>query len=183
MNTLKTLLLIILTINWTSYIQQSNQKVEVINIDNTIKTDLFYLVEEPYNIMIDIETTEKNTTYLVVSMELNNGSHFVSPNAKRHFKGKFYMDLGSYADIDFEGDIIETPLSVEEVDAHPFVNGTINWVRENTTYKQALNIKSKDDFEVFGRIRFTIEPQCTLEEIPFAITYKEGVYKITSPKC
>ncbi len=183
MNTFKTLFLIIVSISLTSYSQQSNQIAEAFNLENAIMVDAPKLIDEPYNIMFNIETTENNTHYLVISMELNNNSYFVSPNAKRAFKGKFYMDLGSYKDLDFDGTIIENPLSVEEVDMHPFVNGTVNWVRENTTYKQALKVKSTDNFEVFGRIQFTIEPRCTLEDIPFAITCKDGVLKISSPKC
>lgn len=182
MNTFKTLFLILVSISLTSYSQQSNEIVATLNIENSLKADFPRPNEAPYNIMFNIETTDNNS-FLVISMELNNDSFFVSPNAKRDFKGKFYMDLGSYTDIDFDGAIIETPLSVEEVDSHPFVNGTVNWVRENTTYKQALKFKSKGDFEVFGRVRFTIEPRCTLEEIPFGITSKNGVLKITSPKC
>ncbi len=42
---------------------------------------------------------------------------------------------------------------------------------------------SEDNFEVFGRIQFTIEPRCSLEEIPFALSYQNGVIKIYSPKC
>lgn len=183
MKTFKILFLIFVSISWTSYSQQTNQIVAALNIENSISTDEFKAIDEPYNIAIDIETTENNNSYLVISMELNNDSYYVSPNAKRDFKGKFYMDLGSYTNVDFEGKIIETPLSVEEIDLHPFVNGTVNWVRENTTYKQALNLKSKDDFEVYGRIRFTIEPRCTLEEITFGIVRQEGKMKITYPKC
>lgn len=179
MNTFKTLFLILVSISWTSNSQQTNEIAATLNIENSIKTDFPIPNETPYNIMFDIETTKNNNSFLVISIELNNESYFVSPNAKRDFKGKFYMDLGSYTDVDFEGNIIETPLSVEEIDS----NRTVNLVRENTTYKQALKLKTKDDFEVFGRIRFTIEPRCTLEEIPFGIIRKDGVLKITSPKC
>ncbi|GGK50315.1 MULTISPECIES: hypothetical protein [Flavobacteriaceae] len=87
------------------------------------------------------------------------------------------MDLGSYKDLNFNGTIIKTPLSVVEKASQ------VNWVRENTTYKRPLKVKSKYDFEAFGRIRFTIEPRCTLEEIPLGIICKDGILKITSPKC
>jgi len=139
---------------------------------------------EPYEIDIQINEVGKNEYQLVIKMELQNGAHFVSPNAKRDFTGKFFMDLGSYEHLAFDGILLETPRSVEEIDPHPFVGGPVNWVRENTTYTQTLKLLSKDDFEVFGRIRFTIEPRCTLEEIPFAISYKNGVAKIiNNPKC
>jgi len=183
MNKFKSLFLILLSINFTSYSQQSNQIAKVIEIENPRMVNFPKPMDVPYNINIEIETTENNTSYLVISLKLYNGSYFVSPNSKREFKGKFYMDLGSYTDLDFEGDILETPRSIEELDLHPFVNGTVNWVRVNTTYKQALHIKAKDNFEVFGKIQFTIEPRCTLEEIPFAISYQDGILKIIYPKC
>ncbi|NOR28462.1 MAG: hypothetical protein GQ540_08040 [Lutibacter sp.] len=185
MNTFKALFLLLISSSCHVYSQQSNQIAETLKVDKSIMVNFPKPMEIlPYDIKIEIETTENSTNYLVISLELKNGSYFISPNSKRAFKGKFYMDLGSYEDIDFEGKLLETPLSVEEVDLHPFVNGTVNWVRVNTTYKQALRIKSKDDFEVFGRIQFTIEPRCTLEEIPFAISVQNGVMKIIeNPKC
>lgn len=48
---------------------------------------------------------------------------------------------------------------------------------------QTINIKSKEDFEVFRRIKFIIEPNCTLEETTFGIISKNGKLKIISPKC
>jgi hypothetical protein len=142
------------------------------------------ILSEPYKIDIQIKEAGKNEYRLVIKMELQNGAHFVSPNAKRDFTGKFFMDLGSYEHLAFDGTLVETPRSVEEIDPHPFVGGPVNWVRENTTYTQSLKLLSNNDFEVFGRIRFTIEPRCTLEEISFAISYKNGVAKIiNNPKC
>ena len=138
---------------------------------------------ELYTLQFKIDTTENNTPNLVVDIKLHNNSYFVSPNANGDFKGKFYMDLGSYTHLNFKGDMIETPRSVEEIDFHPFVNGAVNWVRVNTTYKQPLNMKLKEDFVVFGRVRFTIEPRCTLEEIPFGISYKNGVLTLIESKC
>ena len=138
--------------------------------------------DKDYTLHFEIEKI-KNKPVLTISINLHNESYFVSPHAKRDFKGKFYMDLGSYKHLDFEGDIMETPRSVVEFDSHPFVNGVVNWVRVNTTYKQVLQVKSQEDFVVFGRVRFTIEPRCTLEEIPFGISYKNGVMTLIDPKC
>ncbi len=119
----------------------------------------------------------------MVAIELRNGSHYIYLNTKRDFKGKFYMDLGSYTHLDFDGAIIESSLSIEEYGPHSFTNGLVNWVSVNTTYKQSLHLKTKESFIVYGRLRFTIEPRCTLEEIPFAISYQDGVMKFINPKC
>ncbi len=138
---------------------------------------------KPYELKFKVNTLNDDTFELEIMVELNNGAHFVSPFAQQDFKGKFYMDLGSYTHLEFEGDLIETPRSVEEFDDHPYVNGLVNWVRVNTTYRQALKIKLDEDFEVFGRVKFTIEPRCTLEQIPFGISYENGVMKLIDPKC
>jgi len=157
---------------------QKNERIE-----KTEPRNGFTINDEDYTLYFDLENADSQHPILIISIDLHNNSHYISPNAKRKFKGKFYMDLGSYTNLGFKGSMTETPLSVEEFDSHPFVNGTVNWVIENTTYKQVLEIKSINDFEVFGRVQFTIEPRCTLEEIPFAISYQNGVIKFIEPKC
>ncbi|WP_250436046.1 hypothetical protein [Hanstruepera flava] len=106
---------------------------------------------------------------LIIDMRLKTGGHFVSPNAKRDFKGKFTVVIDKNSDFNLVGNLIESPLSVEEIDLHPFINGTVNWVRENTTYTQQIRLNNSDAFEVMGYIQFTIEPACTLEKVPFVI--------------
>ena len=186
MNKLILLLLAFISIACVTDNQQSITNKDISKFEQPktiILSEVINIDDELYNLQIKIGRTESSTYNLMVSMELKNDSYFVSPNSKRDFKGKFFIDLGSYSHLEFKGDIIETPRSVEEFDPHPFVNGYVNWVRINTTYKQSLQIKSLDDFKVFGRIRFTIEPRCSLEEIPFAISYENGIMKLYSPKC
>ena len=163
--------------------QQQSKSTQAISILKPEPKNGFTVNDQDYTLYFDIETAKDQKPTLVITVELHDGSYYISPYAKKDFKGKFYMDLGSYADLDFDGDIIETPRSFEVFDYHPFVDGNVNWVRVNTTYTQPLKILSEDDFEVFGRVRFTIEPRCTLEEIPFAISIEDGVMKVASPKC
>ncbi len=167
----------------TAYSAQTGISREIVKIDNSEIIKGFTIKDKDYTLRFDIEKTKDQQPILVIAFELHNGAHYISPNAQRDFTGKFYMDLGSYTHLDFEGDIIETPRSIEEFDPHPFAGGLVNWVRVNTTYKQPLLVKSQDDYKVFGRLRFTIEPRCTLEEIPFAIFYQNGVMELISPKC
>ena len=186
MNKLITLLLLVLSFNYANDKHQTNTSKDIVKIEEPktiITSEVLNITDELYNLQIKIEATENNKHNLVVAIELHNDSYFISPNATRDFKGKFNIDLGSYDKLDFNGNLIETPRSVEEFDKHPFTNGLVNWVRVNTIYKQSLNVMSEDNFEVFGRIQFTIEPRCSLEEIPFALSYQNGVIKIYSPKC
>jgi hypothetical protein len=183
MNKLTTLIVLLLGISFSTSQQQPTTTQESFKIDKPKVIKGFTINDDDYTVHFNLENTDTKKPVLVIAIELHNGSQYISPFAKRAFKGKFYMDFGSYKDVTFNGNIIETPRSVEEIDAHPFVNGSVNWVRVNTTYKQSLKILSQEDFEVFGRVRFTIEPRCTLEEIPFAISFKNGVMKIFSPEC
>ncbi len=183
MNNFILVLLFLFGFNYVNNHQTKATNKNSVKIEEPKANEVINITDELYNLQIRIETTQNNKHNLVITMELHNGSHFISPNAKRDFKGKFNVDLGSYDDLTFNGNIIEIPRSVEEFDEHPFTNGLVNWVHVKTTYKQPLYIKSEDNFEVFGRVRFTIEPRCTLEEIPFAISYKNGVMKIIPPKC
>ncbi len=175
--------LVVLLLSITTSQQQTETIQEIIKIEKPVSFKEFTINHEDYTLHFNLEKINDQKHNLVITMELHNDSHFISPNAKRDFKGKFYMDLGSYTHLGFKGDIIESPLSQEEFDSHPFVNGTVNWVRVNTIYKQPLQLKTKEDFEVFGRLQFTIEPRCTFEEIPFAISYQNGVMKFIDPKC
>ncbi|MEM7185229.1 MAG: hypothetical protein AAF466_01115 [Bacteroidota bacterium] len=130
--------------------------------------------EQPYSVKFDMAQVGVDKYDFIVRMELQEGAHFVSPNAKRDFKGKFTMLFDENEQLEKVSDILEIPRSVEEVDPHPFVNGTVNWVRENTRYEQRLLRTSNDDFHVKGIIQFTIEPRCTLEKVPFIIKYENG---------
>lgn len=178
-----TLAVLLLCISFSKSQQQPETTQETVKNEKPEIMNGFTINDKDYTLHFKIENTDNQKPSLMIAIELHNDSHYISPNAKRDFKGKFYMDLGSYTHLDFKGDIIETPLSIEEYDSHPFTNGLVNWVRINTTYKQPLEIKSEEDFVVFGRLRFTIEPRCTLEEIPFAISYQDGQMIFIDPKC
>lgn len=138
---------------------------------------------EPYELKLNSHKIDAVIYDLEISMVLNNNAHFVSPNAKRDFLGKFTIIIDDNNNFKLHGNLIETPLSVEENDLHPFVNGLVNWVRINTTYKQQLKVITPGDFQVKGMIQFTIEPRCTLEKIPIIIKYENGEMKFEIFQC
>jgi len=172
-------MLLLLSVN--SSTQQSVIDIKTTEIEESKTNEAFTINDELYTLQFKIEKTENNKLNLIVAIELHDGSSFISPHERKEFKGKFYMDLGSYDQINFDGDIIETPRANAIFDGSSFK--PVIWVKENTTYKQSLNILSDDDYEVFGMLKFTIEPRCTLEQIPFAIKYQDGVMTLYSPKC
>jgi hypothetical protein len=132
----------------------------------------------PYELMLNMTQLEDEVYDLEVSMLLNNDAKFISPNAKRGFKGKFSITIDESEEIELFPELIETPLSAEEYDSHPFVDGFVNWVREDSKYNQKLKRTSEENFQVKGLIQFVIEPRCTFEKIPIIIKYEEGDMRV-----
>ena len=136
------------------------------------------ITTDEYQIKLGVNELRGNKAELVISMELFNQSFFVSPNAKRDFKGKFTFTLPESEHVTLAEDIREVPLSVEEIDEHPFVNGPVNWVREDTKYFQKVIVNTEEDFYLIGELKFVIEPKCTLEEFRLSIRQEGGYFKI-----
>jgi hypothetical protein len=129
--------------------------------------------ENPYKAVYWIQPLQNNEYELIVDIKLFDGAYFVSPNAKRDFSGKFTIQIEDSKELEIVSDLLETPQSVEEFDEHPFVNGLVNWVRVDTRYKQKMKPTTTQEFSVKGFIQFTIEPRCTLENIPIIIKNKD----------
>jgi len=185
MNKLTTIAFVLLSITFSMSQQQSEKTIEN---SVTVQPETFEEVivdKKEYTLKISIENTDNKNLVLVIEMVLKNDAHFVSPLEKKDYKGKFHFDFGSYKDLEFEGEVSESPRSVAKVLYPNYTSkreGTL-WITENTIYKQALNLKTTNDFEVYGRVQFTIEPTCTFEETPFAISYKDGKFTFVDPKC
>lgn len=133
-----------------------------------------------YTSIIRVDKRQNNEYVLSVQMNLKKDAYFVSPNAKRDFSGKFTLVLPDSNKIATNGAITETPLSKEELDRG---EGLVNWVRKNTHYRQTLKVLSDENFEVNGYLQFTIEPRCTLEKIPFVLSYKNGKLNVKMDGC
>lgn len=146
-------------------------------------TDRKAALEHPYDLAFRIEQVGNDKYTLVTTMELHGGSFYVSPHAERDFKGKFRVEVANEDHVVMADDFTETPRSMEVVDPHPFVDGPVNWVNVDTKYEHRLTVISKEDFEVGGKYVFTIEPKCTLEQVPFLIKQRAGVLTIEKWKC
>ena len=135
-------------------------------------------MDNPYRLTLDLETVENGSHHLVANMDLFGGSFYVSPHATGDFKGKFAVEVPQNEHVILGDDFTESPCSKEVFDPHPFVNGLVNWVQEDTEYHYPLSMNTDQDFKVSGFIRFTIEPKCTLEEIPFDIICENGQLRV-----
>ena len=139
--------------------------------------------DELYTAILRVDKQQNETYQMDIQMHLKKGAYFVSPNAKGNFSGRFTLVLTENDKLQRSGAIIETPLSVEEFDNHPFVNSPINTIRVTTNYKQSFALFSKKDFEVNGYLQFTIEPRCTLEKVPFVLSYTNGKLSVRMNGC
>lgn len=137
----------------------------------------------PYTIHFDIVENSHNQALLVIDMKLSKGTHYVSPYSSDRFSGRFSVLLEGPNQMVFDGDFSETPRSVQIYDPHPFVQGLVNWVREDTRYEYPIQIYTDGDFEAFGTVQFTIEPRCTFEKIPYVITRKAGKLSVNMNGC
>jgi hypothetical protein len=140
-------------------------------------------INHPYELAFEVEKSGENQYTMITIMNLFGGSFYVSPHSKRDFKGKLTIEIAENNNLKLGNNFIETPRSKEVIDPHPFVNGPVNWVKEDTRYEHQLIPISKEDFDVGGKIFFTIEPKCTLEEIPVMFKYRSGVLTIEEWKC
>lgn len=136
--------------------------------------------DQLYTSIIRVDKRQNDEYVLSVQMNLKKDAYFVSPNAKRAFSGKFTIVLTHPDKVVTKGSITETPLSKEELDKG---EGLVNWVRQNTHYKQTLKVLSNENFEVMGHIQFTIEPRCSLEKIPFILSYVDGKLSLKMDGC
>lgn len=182
------ILFLLILINCTKKKNNTTNTIASNNKINYTETSLNYFdsqkkVTKPYQLNIKSEKIKNNIHEITIAIALNNGAYFVSPNSERDFKGKFKVIFDKYETIKLTNKLQEIPLSVEEIDPHPFVNGAVNWVRKDTKYKQRIQLTSKNDFQVEGIIQFTIEPRCSLEQIPFIIKHENGKLKTEIIMC
>jgi len=162
---------------------EPNIPVLKVSMYDTPLIDREAAIDHPYDLAFEVEKTGEDQYTMITTMKLFGGSFYVSPHSKRDFKGKFTIEVAPNDNLKLGADFVETPRSKEVIDQHPFVDGPVNWVKVDTKYEYQLTAKSKEDFDIGGKIFFTIEPKCTLEEIPVIFKYRSGVLTIEKWKC
>jgi hypothetical protein len=136
-----------------------------------------------YKLKFGVNELKDDVYELVIDVNLLNDSYYVSPNAKRDFKGKFTIEMEDSQKLTTLDDWDEVPRSVEEFDSHPFVDGLVNWVREDTRYILKVKRNSLEDFNINTTLQFVIEPKCTLEKFPLVVRNQGGYLKFQINGC
>lgn len=157
---------------------QNTTAVDSVYVGPTYFSDDLVREDSLYTAIIRIDRQSNKEHLLSIQMNLKQHSYFVSPTERGAFTGKFTILLTEPQHLQTNGAISETPLS--KVDEN---EGYVKWVRENTHYKQSLKVLTNENFEVSGHIQFTIEPRCTLEKIPFILSYVDGKLSVKMDGC
>ncbi len=165
----------------TTIEKQETQKFESTIIEEFPELSDYYGISFSIN-NPDIKSEENDTPSLSVFMKINKGNHILSPYSSKRYSGRFSITIEDNQKLLMDTTFIETPLSKEEFDPHPFINGLVNRVEVSTNYEHQLTVIGETDFEVTGMVGFTIEPSCTFEEIPFTISYKSGILEVRKKK-
>jgi hypothetical protein len=157
---------------------QNTKAVDSVYVGPTHFSDDLVREDSLYTAIIRIDKQSSKEHMLSIQMILKKNGYFVSPTESGAFTGKFTIVLTEPQHLQTSGAIIETPLS--KVDEN---EGFVKWVRQNTHYKQSLKVLSNENFEVYGYIQFTIEPRCSLEKIPFILSYVDGKLSVKMDGC
>ena len=128
--------------------------------------------DELYALKFEIDKDAESNYLLKVTIDLFKDSYVVSPVSKELYLGRFLISVTDSTQLSVDHEFKESPKSVLSED--PFGNGPVYNVYEKTSYTKKIEILDNNDFEVEGRITFTIEPRCTFEEIRFQITQNDG---------
>ncbi len=132
--------------------------------------------EGPFDILFQMEKVADDFYNLIIPVDVDEGSYFLSPYSNDIFFGKFSLNLENEDHLVKVDSILEYPATVEEQD--PFGNGVMMVARVKTTYTQKVNLVHNDDFELKGFVAFTAEPVCNRFVTNFNISYKNGEMKI-----
>jgi len=136
-----------------------------------------------YETGLKIEQGENNTYLLVVDMKLLDGAYYASPFSKKSLDGNFKITIKNENKIELTGTLSETPSTLDAQNGYPLVNSPINWVRDNTKYKQPFELITEKDFKIQGTVEFVLQPRNTEEFIPFTIESKDGKLEIMVDGC
>ena len=157
---------------------QNTKAADSVYVGQTHFSDDVVREDSLYTAIIRLDKQSIKEHVLSIQMNLKKNGYFVSPTESGAFTGKFTIVLTEPQHLQTSGAIIETPLSkVDENEDY------VKWVRENTHYKQSLKVLSNENFEVYGYIQFTIEQRCSLEKIPFILSYVDGKLSVKMDGC
>lgn len=132
----------------------------------------FSEVNKPFEIKFNLEKLSEKEYYLVATLALEEENFTVSPFSADSFYLPLTIHLDRTEQLKPSDNILEIPNSIPEVD--PIINKVVRFVRDNTTYKQSLEVLSESDFKTTGFVELLVEPSCVPYYVEFDIIYQNG---------
>lgn len=167
-----------LSCNMDEVVTQTQENPDKVNL--VIKTNEHSGIDDSFDIILQIDKITDEHYRLSATIELDSGTYIISPFSRDGFYSYFDMVISDNSALITQGDLSETPVSVEEYD--DIIDLPVRLVRETTTYTQKLKVVSKDDFEVSGLVEFLLEPSCVPYDVEFTITSRSGKLDVQKTK-
>ncbi len=157
---------------------QANEEKEVAveAIDNSSKIE----EETDFNVSFEIKKIDDKHFNLVTSIELDKGCHVISPYSPDTILLPVNLIITENETFTLDSTLIEYPISTTEYDS--LLETNVNYVRENTSYTQRINLNTQQDFEVNGQVELLIEPRCIPYQIDFTISNASGELTVSKTK-
>lgn len=130
------------------------------------------LVDSSFDILFHTEKIDQERFRLATTIELSDSSYVISPYSQDDVYGHINISLRDHRNLIVGESLQEIPNSVEEYD--PILEEPVRFVRETTTYQQALQIVKNEDFDLSGLVSFVLEPSCVPYEVKFLLSYHSG---------
>ena len=135
---------------------------------------------QPFDISFEIEKQGKDN-YLVIHTDIAEGSFILSHYADPSMRGRFLITFDNNEFIKTETPLVESPGPIEEAYYWSDDEKEKKLLDKQTT-KQMLNISSNKDFEVRGKVTFTVEPSCNFWRSEFSISQSSGKLDVIQGK-
>jgi hypothetical protein len=146
---------------------RSDETVPVTNIQDSI---------EPYSLELNVEKINTHEFKLVSIIKIDSLSYMM-PIANTTMSGIFKFSIVDTNQLNTNYILVEHACPV--VTNFVWSNAPQKVIKGYVEYDQKLSVISTTDFVSTGFIQFVIEPRCTLEKIPFTISYMKGEMKVS----
>lgn len=139
--------------------------------------------EDPYSVDYTITEVDGETFELAVKITPDRGAYLLSAYADPSYSGKLSFTMDNTTSLHYGEKWVESPQVIPSL--LPKSNhAKAKMIMTPTTYTRTFKLLKNTDFDVSGALRFVIEPRCTLEEMSFRLSRKEGKLSVESlPDC
>lgn len=131
---------------------------------------------EPYSVELSVEKITANEFKLITIIKLDSIS-YILPISNTTMSGIFKVMINDSTMLNSDHQLIEHSCPV--VTNFIWSNSPQKVIKGYVEYDQNISVLSNSDFTIHGVIQFVIEPRCTLEKIPFILSFEKGILTVS----